>query len=153
MSRDVSPPPQICTQLDRSDWANHAQISRKKPLPCHDRGDATRRRGCVRVCDANGRYDGQVDGDVNLKVDIGEELIERIAERAAELVARQRDETAGDGWLRGASKIAAYIDAPRSRVYGLVSARRIPVHHDGSALLARRSELDAWLLNGGGRRP
>jgi streptogramin lyase len=33
----------------------------------------------------------------------------------------------------------AYIDAPRSRVYGLVSARRIPVHHDGSALIARRS--------------
>lgn len=39
----------------------------------------------------------------------------------------------------------------RSRVYGLVSAHRIPIHHDGSALIARRSELDAWLLAGGGR--
>jgi hypothetical protein len=87
-----------------------------------------------------------------VNLNIGEELVERIAERAAALVARQQDETAGDGWLRGADKIAAYIDAPRSRVYGLVSARRIPVHHDGSALIARRSELDGWLLSGGGCR-
>jgi hypothetical protein len=89
---------------------------------------------------------------MNLTVDLGEELVERIAKRAAELVAGQQNDTAGEGWLRGADKIAAYIDAPRSRVYGLVSARRIPIHHDGSALIAQRSELDAWLRNGGGRR-
>jgi hypothetical protein len=88
---------------------------------------------------------------MDLTLDIGDELVGRIAERAAELVTG-RDEAAADGWLRGADKIAAYIDAPRSRVYGLVSAGRIPVHHDGSALIARRSELDAWLLNGGGTR-
>lgn len=85
-------------------------------------------------------------------LDMNDEIVERIAERAAELVASQQNETASDGWLRGAGKIAAYIDAPRSRVYGLVSAQRIPVHHDGSALIARRSELDAWLRDGGGRR-
>jgi hypothetical protein len=79
-------------------------------------------------------------------------LVERIAGRAAELIAQRQDETTRDGWLRGADKIATYIDASRSRVYALVSARRIPVHHDGSALIARRSELDAWLLNGGGTR-
>jgi hypothetical protein len=89
---------------------------------------------------------------MGLSVDIGDELVERIAERAAALVAGRQEETTGDVWLRGADKIAAYIDSPRSRVYGLVSARRIPVHHDGSALVARRSELDAWLLSGGGRR-
>lgn len=82
-----------------------------------------------------------------MSVDIGDALVERIAGRAAELVARQQDET-----LRGAGKIAAYIDAPRSRVYALVSAKEIPVHHDGSALIARRSELDAWLHAGGGMR-
>lgn len=96
---------------------------------------------------------GEPSNGVGVTLDIGGELVERIAERAAELVARHRDETAGDGWLRGADKIAAYIDAPRSRVYGLVSARRIPIHHDDSALIARRSELDAWLLAGGARRP
>ncbi len=83
--------------------------------------------------------------------DIGDEMVDRIARRAAELMERERARPA-DGWLRGANRIAEYIDAPRSRVYSLVSAKEIPVHHDGSALTARRSELDAWLLNGGGRR-
>jgi hypothetical protein len=87
---------------------------------------------------------------INLNVE--EELIERIAERAAELIDRRQEATDDEGWLRGADKIAAYIDAPRSRVYGLVSAGRIPIHHDGSALIARRSELDTWLRSGGGRR-
>jgi hypothetical protein len=70
----------------------------------------------------------------------------------AELVAVP-DSGPEDGWLRGADRIAAYIDCRRSRVYALTSARRIPVHHDGSALVARRSELDQWLRDGGGLRP
>jgi hypothetical protein len=94
------------------------------------------------------------DGAVNaISFVVGDELVERIARRAAELVAEQSGKPVADGWLRGAERIAAYIDAPRSRVYGLVSAKRIPVHHDGSALIARRSELDKWLLRGGGVRP
>lgn len=88
-----------------------------------------------------------------ISFNVGDELVERIARRAAELVAAQSGEPADDGWLRGAERIASYIDAPRSRVYALASAQRIPVHHDGSALVARRSELDEWLLRGGGRRP
>ncbi|HEY0280038.1 MAG TPA: hypothetical protein VGC32_17375 [Solirubrobacterales bacterium] len=87
-----------------------------------------------------------------LRVEIDEELIEQIAERAAELIGERTQAEGPDGWLRGADRIAAYIDAPRSRVYALVSARRIPVHHDGSALIARRSELDRWLVQGGGIR-
>lgn len=87
-----------------------------------------------------------------LRLEIDEELIEQIAERAAELIGERAKGEEPDGWLRGADRIAAYIDAPRSRVYALVSARRIPVHHDGSALIARRSELDRWLVQGGGLR-
>jgi hypothetical protein len=87
-----------------------------------------------------------------LRLEVDEELIEQIAERAAEMMAERSKTIAEDGWLRGADRIAAYIDAPRSRVYALVSARRIPVHHDGSALIARRSELDRWLVQGGGLR-
>lgn len=79
------------------------------------------------------------------------ELIDLIAERAAELLTGRA--RSADGWLRGAHQIAAYIDCPRSRVYALVSAGRIPIHHDGSALIARRSELDRWLREGGGIRP
>lgn len=88
-----------------------------------------------------------------ISFDVADELVERIAHRAAELLAERAEEPAQDGWLRGADRIADYIDAPRSRVYALASARRIPVHRDGSALIARRSELDQWLLRGGGRRP
>jgi excisionase family DNA binding protein len=90
---------------------------------------------------------------VDLTFDIDDALVDRIATRAADLITHRQAEMTGDGWLRGADKIAAYIDAPRSRVYALVSANEIPVHRDGSALIARRSELDTWLLNGGGRRP
>jgi hypothetical protein len=50
--------------------------------------------------------------DMNLNLNVGDELIERIAERAAALVAGRQEETARDGWLRGADKIAAYIDSP-----------------------------------------
>jgi hypothetical protein len=87
-----------------------------------------------------------------LRVEIDVELIEQIAARAAELVRGDTERPTEDGWLRGADRIAGYIDAPRSRVYALASARRIPVHRDGSALIARRSELDRWLLQGGGLR-
>jgi hypothetical protein len=88
-----------------------------------------------------------------LTLNLTDELVERIAERAVEMIARGHEDRSEDGWLRGAERIADYIDSPRSRVYALASARRIPVHRDGSALIARRSELDRWLRAGGGRRP
>ncbi|MGA8744692.1 MAG: hypothetical protein WB507_02360 [Solirubrobacterales bacterium] len=81
-------------------------------------------------------------------------LVDLIAERAAELLAdRVANWQQEDGWLRGADRIAAYIDCPRSRVYALTSAGRLPVERDGSALIARRSELDAFVRSGGARRP
>ena len=87
-----------------------------------------------------------------LSIDLPPETLETIAQRVAALLA-DRTQTAEDRWLRGAEKIANYIDSPVSRVYALASARRIPVHRDGSALIARQSELDTWLTNGGGKRP
>ena len=91
-------------------------------------------------------------GQAPLRLALPDDVVEAIAERAAELLA-ERSISSEDGWLRGADRIAAYIDCPRSRVYALASARRIPIHHDGSALIARRSELDGWLRHGGGLRP
>jgi hypothetical protein len=83
---------------------------------------------------------------------VPDDLVETIAQRAAQLVA-DRQPAPEDGWLRGAERIGRYIDASSSRVYALASARRIPVHRDGSSLIARRSELDEWIRNGGGKRP
>lgn len=78
-------------------------------------------------------------------------LAERVAPRAVAILAGR--DTGTDGWLRGAAKIADYIDCPISRVYALASARRIPVERDGSNLIARRHELDDWLRAGGAKRP
>lgn len=85
-----------------------------------------------------------------LLADLSDADLDLLAERLApRLAARPSD----DGWMRGAERIAAYIDSPPSRVYALSSAGRIPVEHDGSGLIARRSELDGWLRDGGGKRP
>ncbi|HSS31687.1 MAG TPA: helix-turn-helix domain-containing protein [Solirubrobacterales bacterium] len=82
--------------------------------------------------------------------DFPPELIEKIAVRAAEIVeARAGSE---DSWLT-AAEAADYLRCPISRIYALTSARRVPHHHDCSRLLFRRSELDAWIERGGGRRP
>ena len=82
-----------------------------------------------------------------------EKALTRLADRLAPLLAKRLVAAPEDGWLRGADQIAGYIGSPRSRVYALTSARRIPVQRDGSALVARRSELDSWLHCGGGKRP
>jgi hypothetical protein len=61
-----------------------------------------------------------------------EELIEAIAERAAALVAA-RESAPEDGWLRGADRIAAYLDChaaastlspPRGGSRSITTARR-----------------------------
>lgn len=83
---------------------------------------------------------------------LDDEALAALAERLQPYLAS--DAPAPDaGWLRGAERIAAYIDSPASRVYALASAGRIPVRRDGSALVAQRIELDDWLQNGGGKRP
>jgi len=83
-----------------------------------------------------------------------EKALTRLADKLAPLLAKRLIQPAPeDGWLRGAEQIAGYIGSPRSRVYALASARRIPVQRDGSTLVARRSELDSWLHHGGGKRP
>jgi len=89
-----------------------------------------------------------------LTVSLPPELVDVLAERVAAILA-ERQPAAEDGWLRGADRIASYIDAPVSRVYALSTCKpsRIPVHRDGSALVARRSALDHWIENGGARRP
>ena len=81
------------------------------------------------------------------------ELVERIAARAAELVA-ERLEPTEDRWMN-VDEAAHYLGCPKSRVYALASCKpaRIPFERDGSRLVFKRSELDAWIRAGGGKRP
>ena len=84
-------------------------------------------------------------------LDIADEMVERIAERAAELFADRQSAMVG-GYLDVAGA-AEFLACPRSRIYALVSARRLPHHHDGSRLLFDREELREYVRNGGARRP
>ena len=92
----------------------------------------------------------------SLSFDLPDDLVERIVDLAVVRLQEQH-QTAGapaaPRWLRGAKAIAAYVDAPVSRVKALSSAGRIPVEKDGSALLAHTDDLDRWIREGGGKRP
>ncbi|HTA32998.1 MAG TPA: helix-turn-helix domain-containing protein [Solirubrobacteraceae bacterium] len=89
---------------------------------------------------------------------LAEALLEALDDAALDLLAKRlaprlaRSSEPADAWLT-VVEAADYLRAPKSRVYSLVSAKRIPHVKDGSRTLFRRSELDAWLQAGGGKRP
>lgn len=89
---------------------------------------------------------------MNVSIDITEAMVERIAERAAEMLADRQAEPVADGFL-DVDAAADFLCCPKSRVYSLVSAKRIPHHRDGSRLLFDRQELRAYVCNGGAVRP
>jgi excisionase family DNA binding protein len=89
-----------------------------------------------------------------LTVDFPPELVEQIAVRAAEIVAERTDPADPDaGGFLDVERAADFLACPKSRVYSLVSAGRIPHHRDGSRLLFDRTELRAYVAAGGARRP
>jgi excisionase family DNA binding protein len=84
---------------------------------------------------------------------LDDHALDRLAEALAPRLAALAAETSAvEAWLDvdGASR---HLICPKSRIYALVSVRRIPFHKDGSRLLFRREELDEWVRAGGGRRP
>jgi hypothetical protein len=81
--------------------------------------------------------------------ELDDEDLDRLAER---LAPRLENRLTPTRWIRGAKQIGQYIDAPRSRVYGLMVEGAIPAYHDGAHLVAHKDELDRWLKGGGGRR-
>jgi excisionase family DNA binding protein len=89
--------------------------------------------------------------DSGLSLSVPVELVEVVARRAAELLGAHLA-AAAEPYM-AVDQAADYLACPRSRIYALVSARRIPHRRDGSRLLFRASELDAWLDAGGAVRP
>ena len=85
-----------------------------------------------------------------LTLAIPDALVDAIAARVASLLSSDAA-ASSEPWLdvQGA---AAHLACPSSRLYALVSQRRIPHERDGSRLLFRASELDEWVRNGGARR-
>jgi excisionase family DNA binding protein len=84
-----------------------------------------------------------------LLAELDDDALDELAER---LRPRLEMGVPADGWLTVA-EAAEHLRCPTSRLYSLVSAKRIPHEKDGSRLLFRRSALDEWLRAGGGKRP
>lgn len=85
--------------------------------------------------------------------EMDDETLARLAERLAPIIAsRLGSDGQATPWM-DVDQAARHLACPRSRIYSLVSARRIPHHRDGSRLLFRREELDEWVRTGGGLRP
>ena len=93
-----------------------------------------------------------VQTSASVQVTVPPELVEVIAARAAAIVVAELGGAGREPWI-GVVEAAAHLACGKSRVYALVSAGRIPHRKDGSRVLFRRSELDAWLDGGGGVRP
>jgi excisionase family DNA binding protein len=77
-------------------------------------------------------------------------LARALAPRLASLIGGQTEHA--EPWLT-VEQASKHLACPKSRLYALVSARRVPFCKDGSRVLFRASELDEWLAKGGGRRP
>jgi excisionase family DNA binding protein len=79
-------------------------------------------------------------------VSLARALLDEIA-ADPEALARLRELLDGDGveaWV-GVEGAAAHLGCKPQRIYNLVHARAIPYRKDGSRLLFRLSDLDAWL--------
>jgi len=85
----------------------------------------------------------------NLALSVPDQLVEAVAQRAAEIVLDRLPQS--DGFM-GACGAADFLACPVSRIYALVSSKKIPHHRDGSRLLFDRSELREYVRNGGATR-
>jgi excisionase family DNA binding protein len=86
-----------------------------------------------------------------LSLALGDEFLGELAERVAAVLA-ERPTSESDGFL-DVEGAANFRSCPKSRIYSLVSAKRIPHHKDGSRLLFDREELREYVRGGGARRP
>ena len=78
-----------------------------------------------------------------LVIAVPDALVDELVERVGERLARP----AAEPWV-GVEAVAAHLGCRRQRIYDLVSRRghgAIPFRKDGSRLLFRLSEIDAWL--------
>jgi hypothetical protein len=88
----------------------------------------------------------------DLALALPDELLDEIARRVADLITT-RQPTGPEAWLSvdQAAEHLGYATNPqrgRRRIYDLTAARHtngFPSHKDGSRLIFRASELDAWL--------
>jgi excisionase family DNA binding protein len=90
-------------------------------------------------------------GRMILTVDVPQEIVETIARRVVELTREEQQAPSG-AWL-DATGAAEYLGMPKTTLHKLTAAREIPFEQDGPGckLYFKRSDLDTWRRQGGGR--
>jgi excisionase family DNA binding protein len=82
---------------------------------------------------------------LDLAIAMLDSLAPALAERVAELLAERLPGTVEQSpWLT-VNEAADYLRCTPKRIYDLLSQSRLPRHKDGSRVLLRRAELDAYL--------
>lgn len=89
-------------------------------------------------------------GAVLLPLELSAVALDALAERVA---ARLAATVAAEGFV-GVREAAAHLACKPQRIYDLHGRRAdarnpLPTHYDGSRLLFRLSEIDAWVARGG----
>jgi hypothetical protein len=84
-------------------------------------------------------------------VDVSHEVVETIARRVLELTHEEQQAPSG-AWLDTAGA-AEYLGMPKTALHKLTAARGIPFEQEGPGckLYFKRSDLDIWRRQGGGR--
>ena len=88
-----------------------------------------------------------------LRVELPPEVVAALVEQVAAVVLERLSEQASTVERSEYLTVAEAADVLRAkpqRVYDLLSARRLPKHHDGTRVLVRRADLDEYLANGNG---
>ncbi len=79
----------------------------------------------------------------NLELQVPDMFVQAIAERVADLLVNSPSATSpSEPWI-GVEQAAEHLACPTSRIYDLVSQRRLTPRRDGRRLLFKRSHLDA----------
>jgi excisionase family DNA binding protein len=83
------------------------------------------------------------------ELELSDVELDRLADLVAARMGRRADPSP---WL-SAREAAAYLACPLSRIRRLTMTGDLPVHRDGSRVLYRRDELDAYVAAGGAVSP
>jgi excisionase family DNA binding protein len=110
------------------------------------------------VTDLSGLDFGSVDSSgrsarseaITVSLSLTEDLVTVLAQRVAGRLESEQANNA-ESWI-GVDAAATHLACPKSRIYRLVSQRRIPFEKDGARLLFRRADLDVWVERGGAGR-
>ena len=135
------------THTQIRDLPNRRRFGRYRVVPAlrHARYSLVRRRRCsayLQRADAISHAQTNMSAGT-LELQVPDVFVQAIAERVAELLA---DSLAGgsapEPWI-GVEQAAEHLACPPSRIYDLVSQRRLTPRRDGRRLLFKRSHLDA----------